>query len=131
MSDHLVNEDRIYRFYLNQIDSVPHLEGLLLIWSSRPSPWTPEQLAERLFISRNAAENILQDLARRRLISTLTGPPAQYHYDSDGDEKDRLVQAAATHYRGNLIAVSNFIHSKPGSAIREFARAFRFIKERD
>ena len=34
-------------------------------------------------------------------------------------------------YRKELIRISRLIHSKPPAAVREFAKAFRFKKERE
>lgn len=39
-----------YEFIRQSIDSVPHLEALMLLWNSRPAGWTPEELATRLYI---------------------------------------------------------------------------------
>ena len=33
-------------------------------------------------------------------------------------------------YSASLIAVTHLIHSKPSSSVQDFARAFRFRKER-
>jgi hypothetical protein len=33
-------------------------------------------------------------------------------------------------YRRQIVRISTLIHSKPSSAVRDFARAFRFTKEK-
>ena len=43
------------RFILDHIDSVPHLEGLLLLWRERSKPWTAEDVSKRLWIKREEA----------------------------------------------------------------------------
>jgi hypothetical protein len=34
-------------------------------------------------------------------------------------------------YRREVVRVSNMIHAKPALALRDFAQAFRFTKEKD
>jgi hypothetical protein len=124
-------EAEIYRFISEQIDSVPHLEALLLLWNSRPQPWTVENLARRLYVSKEVVYALLEDLARRRLITLVAGPPAGYWYESGSTEQDQLIAAVDATYRREVVRVSTMIHSKPSASVREFARAFRFTKERD
>jgi DNA-binding MarR family transcriptional regulator len=56
------------RFILEKIDSVPHLEALLLLWNSRPGKWPVGEIAKRLYIPEDRASRILQDLARQSLV---------------------------------------------------------------
>ena len=55
-------ESEVYRFILEHIESVPHLEALTLLWNGRPQPWTVENLAQRLYVSEEMVESLLQDL---------------------------------------------------------------------
>jgi|SRR5579885_3159075 hypothetical protein len=123
-----VTTEDVYRFLVNQIESIPHLEALLLLWRSRPEAWAPEELARRLFVPPEAAREAADDLVRRQLVAANSG---NYHYEADGGSRDQLVECVAEVYKHNLVAVSNLIHAKPGNAVREFARAFRFTKERN
>jgi hypothetical protein len=140
------------RFILNRIDSVPHLEALLLLWRTRPEDpkaplsvaganpaaeenpsgpiWTPEQLAKRLWITPDVARNVLRDLEREQLIAATAKGDERYCYLSD-PERDRVVQAVELTYAQEMIRISNMIHSKASVAIRDFARAFRFTKEQE
>lgn len=119
------------QFILDQIDTVPHLEALLLLWRTRPNPWTAEKLAEPLYIKKEAARGILEDLARQRLISSADAHDAAYHYESNPGAHDQMMEALARVYRREIIRISNMIHSKAPSSVREFARAFRITKERN
>lgn len=131
MSEANVTEEEVYRFILNQIDSVPQMEALLLVWESRPKQWPDTEIAKRLYIGIDLAKNILQDLVRRRVLATGAHPPRQYWYESKSEDLDRLVEAVAVTYRRDLVRVSTFIHTKGSSAVRDFAQAFKFTKERD
>jgi len=118
-------------FILGQIDSVPHLEALLLVWNSRPTTWSVEELAQRLYVKREIAGRLLDDLARARLIGAVPGKPETYAYPPPSDERDRLIGLVDAAYRHEIVRVSTMIHSKASSAVRDFARAFRFTKERE
>ena len=115
------------RFIQDHIDSVPHLEALLLVWNSRPKRWTANDLAAGIFVDTGTSRRILHELARKELIAAESDA---YFYDSQED-KDQVLGAVAETYRRELIRLTRMIHAKPPVSIREFARAFRFKKERD
>ena len=117
------------QFILAYIDSVPHLESLLLLWNSGAS-WSAKDLAARLYVDQNQATKILQDLARDDLVTSLPEAPQLFRYKSKNPEQDQLMQAVTLAYSRELVRVSSLIHSKASPAIREFARAFRFTKEK-
>ena len=123
--DHLRPE--VDRFLSDYIDSVPHLEALLLLWHARPKPWSVEETAKRLFVEPAAAQSILTDLARKQFIARKL-PGEHYTYLEESD-RDRLIAAVDSIYRHELIRVSRLIHSKPSAAIRDFAAAFRIKKD--
>jgi hypothetical protein len=119
-----------YQFIFDQIDSVPHLEALLLLWNSRPQPWTIENLSRRLYVPEETVRSLLEDLARRSLITLVPGPSEGYSYASISPERDQLIATVDATYRREVVRISTMIHSKPSSSVREFARAFRLTKER-
>jgi hypothetical protein len=128
MKEETPDQDAVDRFILEQIDSVPHLEALLLIWNWRPKEWTSEEMAERLFLEPAAARDILDHLSRGKLIAASASTPKKYGYLGD-PEHDRLLMAVDLTYRRELIRVSRLIHSKGSPAVRAFARAFRIKKD--
>ena len=120
----------VYAFLVEEVESIPELEALLLIWESRPKVWSSDELARRIYVEPAAAQNILKTLVRRRLISVTPERPEAYSYQSASSSyTDELIQAVATTYRQQLVRITSMIHSKPSQAVREFARAFRFKKE--
>jgi hypothetical protein len=123
-------ENEVYSFVFHQIETVPHLEALLLLWNSRPQPWTVENLAKRLYVSTDVVSVLLQDLVHRSLIVCVSGSPDGYRYESASVAQDQLLSTLDSTYRRETIRISTMIHSKPSSSLREFARAFRFTKER-
>jgi hypothetical protein len=117
------------RFILEEIDSVPHLEALLLLWRNKTKKWSTDEMAHALYVPADTADKILQDLARRNLIAS--DAAKLYCYEPSSEDKNSLMRSVEDAYRRELIRVSRMIHSKAAPAIREFARAFRFTKDKD
>ncbi len=122
-------DNAVYQFIYEQIDSVPHLEALLLLWNGRPQPWLVENLAKRLYVSVEVARGLLQDLVRRQLI-VAGNEHDSFLYESSAIEKDQFIAELDLVYRREMVRVATFIHSKPSSSVQAFARAFRFTRER-
>lgn len=116
------------QFLNDQIETIPHLEALLLLWNSRPKEWPVDEMAKALYLPPETAKEILDDLVRRRLISAILGTNESFRYDSE-PEKDRLMSAVDSTYRRELIRITRMIHAKPSAAVRAFARAFRLKKD--
>jgi len=131
MTESSHDEREVYEFIAEKIDSVPHLEALLLLWNSRPAKWSAADLASRLYVDRDVAGRLLHDLTRETLIVAMPGSAEQYYYAPKSDERDRLVELVDAAYRKQVVRISTMIHSKASSAVRDFARAFRFTKERE
>lgn len=124
-------EMNVYEFILENIDSVPHLEALVLLWNSRPVGWTAEELASRLYIPAEKVATLLADLVRLQLITKSAGSPAKFSYNPRSEDQDEMMRLVDSAYRRDLVRISTMIHSKTSPSVREFARAFRIKKERD
>lgn len=124
-------EMNVYEFILENIDSVPHLEALVLLWNSRPVGWTSEELASRLYIPAEKVDNLLNDLVRLQLLAKSGGTPAKFSYNPTSKEQDEMMRLVDSAYRRDLVRISTMIHSKASPSVREFARAFRIKKERE
>ncbi len=120
-----------YQFIHEQIDSVPHLEALILLWNSRPVGWTPDELSSRLYVTPERVAEVLRDLQRLEIAQELPGPPPKYSYFPRSKEQDDLMHEIDVAYRRDLVRISTMIHDKASSPIREFARAFRIRKDKD
>jgi predicted ArsR family transcriptional regulator len=123
-------DDEVLRFFLDNIDSVPELEALLLLWQHRPNSWTISDLSKRLYIDPEQTRNILQGLSRKQFIFDDEARSGSYRYQSDSEQRDELIGRAEKMYRREIVRISTLIHSKPSRAIRDFADAFRFTKEK-
>ncbi len=120
----------VQRFIVDKIDTVPHLEALLLLWESRPKGWTEEEIAVRVYVPVERARAILQDLVRLRLAVAHTASTDVYRYDAAWDESSQTMPRVAETYGRQLVRVATLIHSKASPAVREFARAFQFKNEK-
>ena len=131
MSHPEISDEEVFRFILHQIDTVPHLEALLLLWRKRPQAFTESDLAAQLFVDAGTVSEIVKDLQRRELIAAAPDSAGEYRYEAKSPYTDALMQALSDMYRRELISISKLIHSKTPSAARDFARAFKFTKDRD
>jgi DNA-binding IclR family transcriptional regulator len=116
---------QVDQFIREEIDSVPHLEALLLFWRRRPHRWSVEEMSRSLYISVEATHTILQELRQRGMVTLEDGV---YSYDS-GFRHGNLMEEVDRTYRRELVRLSRMIHSKASPAVREFARAFKFKKD--
>ncbi|MGH9703564.1 MAG: hypothetical protein ACRD4K_09330 [Candidatus Acidiferrales bacterium] len=129
MQENEFAEREAFQFILDKIDSVPHLEALLLLWNTRPNRWSAEDLARRLYIRPHEARSLLADLNRDNIIVVTAESAEQFWYESKSEEQDRVIGLVDAIYRRQVVRVSTLIHSKASSAVRDFARAFRFTKD--
>lgn len=120
-----------FEFIHENLDSVPHLEALILMWNSRPVGWTAEELASRLYVPAEQVADILRDLVRLQLLQELPSTPLKYSYFPRSEEQNDTMHLVDQAYRRDLVRISTMLHSKASSPVREFARAFRFRKERE
>ncbi|MGC2637952.1 MAG: hypothetical protein WA294_12295 [Acidobacteriaceae bacterium] len=113
------------RFIVDEIESVPHLEALLLLWRDRPRSLSLEDLARSLYLQTEATEILLHDLERRGFI---LHEPNGWTWNEQQSRAGLMADVDAT-YRRELVRISSMIHSKASPAVRQFARAFRLKKD--
>jgi hypothetical protein len=87
-------------------------------------------VSKRLWIDHEATRSILNDLARNQFVNVIVGDMEQYTFRTDLGN-DWILRGVAEIYRQEMIRISTMIHAKPSSAVRAFARAFRFTKEKE
>lgn len=114
-------------FVERHIDSVAELEALLLLRSSPADEWTVRQLAGRLYTEEAVTAEALTALHRRGLLAR-EGQSYRYMPASAALRGD--VDALAGSYPRFLIRITNVIHSKPRTSLREFLDAFRLRDEK-
>lgn len=122
---------QIDEFLEQEIDTIPHLEALLLAWKTQSRQWTVEEMADELYVDCGKARNILQDLSRRGFLAASEGSSEYYQYRPRSLKQNQLMEAVDAAYKKELVRISRLIHSKAAPGVRGFAQAFRFKKDRD
>jgi hypothetical protein len=117
----------VLQFIAERIDTVPQLEALLLLWENPQHAWTEEELAGRIYVSRQVAAQTLQAMERQNLIVVES---THYRYNTQWDPSGQLMPEVAAAYRRHLVQLATFIHSRASTAVREFARAFDLKKDK-
>jgi len=117
--------DELRRF-IQSIESIPHLEAMLL----RQEPthiWNQTTLARRLYFSPLNAAKMLADLHLAGICEPVENG---FIYAPLNDLKE-LIDQLAIYYSRHLIEVTNMIHARSGAGHRArlFADAFKFKKE--
>ena len=118
--------DNVVRFIADNIDSVPQLEALLLLWDTAPRAWSLDELAARIYVSPQVTQNVVSALERRRLIQR--DPNGGYAFLAEGNDTAAIAEVAGT-YRRRLAQVAGAIHSKASLGVLELAGAFRLKKD--
>jgi DNA-binding transcriptional regulator YhcF (GntR family) len=123
------DREQVDRFIVEEIDSVPQLEALLLFWNNRPKVWSSESMAKALYVSPEIARETLRNLAQRRLIIETDDAREHFVLNAETQEMQDLLASVDAIYRRELVRISNMIHSKTSRGVRDFANAFRLKKE--
>jgi hypothetical protein len=125
MHPHTPTRAEVDRFVTDEIESVPHLEALLLLWNARPRCCSLAEMAKLLFLPDDQTEPILRDLIRRELI---VADSALYSYTPD-HPKGEIIAMLDRIYRRETVRISTMIHAKPSASVRAFARAFKITND--
>lgn len=115
----------VLRFLESRVDSVPHLESLLLFWQSQRASWGEADIAARVYVSVERGRAIIADLAAYGFITAVDDQPGRYVYDPAWDDS-RMMERLAELYRTHVVLVASLIHEKAATgAVRDFAQAFK------
>jgi hypothetical protein len=117
--------DDLRDFIFAHIESIAHLEALLLLRENPGQDWTAERAAQRLYIPVDKAARALGSLAESGFLAL---GQQGYRFSCHTGALEEMVSRLAQTYREKLIPVTNMIHAKP-NRIREFANAFRLRKD--
>ena len=121
----------IVQFILEHLETVPHLEAVLLIWQNQSTAWTADDLARRIYVSTPTGRAILEDLNRQGMLRKPDPSESTYYYDSGWDAERGMLPRVADLYRRQLVQVTKLIHTRGSSSVREFARAFQLKKDKE
>jgi len=117
----------VRRFLLAVIETVPHLEALLLLRADPSASWSSESMAARLYVDEPSAARLLADLKDNRLARWQAD--GQWCFDARDAEMVRIVDRLADVYARHVVEVAELIHSTSDRKAQRFADAFRWRKE--
>jgi hypothetical protein len=119
--------DELRRF-IQSLESIPHLEALLLMRQGDEQIWNKDIIAKRLYLNADITSSMLEDLCSAGFcIPSSSGDGVMYE---PVKELAELVNQLAMYYSRHLIEVTNIIHTKSKTHRRAhlFADAFLFKK---
>jgi hypothetical protein len=122
--------ESIKRFVLTSIDSVPHLEAILLLHYDPEKEWNSFMMSQTLYISEKRAHEILDDLCANQLAAKQEHAQFYRYEPLSTDLKEKIDQLADI-YAKHLIEVTNLLHSKTHKQARQFGDAFKWPEEKD
>lgn len=128
MTDEPIPDD-VKRFILTSVESIPHLEALLLLRGNPAVEWDAGGITRRLYITDKVAQELLAKLREAGFIAASSDDIPLYRYSPASTAMERLVDRLADVYKANLVAVTTLIHDKSGQQVRKFADAFKLRKE--
>lgn len=117
----------VRRFLLAVIESVPHLEALLLLRADPAKAWDAHALAARLYVDGPAASRVLSDLDAHHLLRQER--EGWWRFDTDDADRIRIVDRLVEVYSRHVVEVAELIHSTSDRKAQRFAEAFRWRKE--
>lgn len=113
-------------FILKYLDSVAHLETLLMLREAPDTSWDIAATARRLYCPEQQAKDVLERLCADGL---LTCRQSVYQYAPQTPVMAATIEHLAAAYKTHLIPITNLIHNKP-PRVHQFADAFKFKKDR-
>ncbi|HVK56816.1 MAG TPA: hypothetical protein VM532_17535 [Burkholderiales bacterium] len=116
----------IQEFILKHIDSISHMEALLLLWRSPDVSWDIGSITQRLYVTEKNARAVLTRLHGLGLVAESN---ETYRYQPSLENAEAMIDRLAQLYATHLIPITNLIHSKPSRRIQEFADAFNLRKD--
>jgi hypothetical protein len=120
--------DEVRRFILTSIPSVPYVEALLLLRANDSRGWDSHNVASRLYIGENHALELLQAMEQARVAARTDD--GTFVYSPATSELRERIDALASTYSQDLVAVTDLIHSRLDRRAHQFSDAFRWNKDR-
>lgn len=113
-------------FIARHVQSVEHLEVLLLLHLSRERAWTVGAVARELRGNELAIARWL-DLLVATGLAQRSGEA--FSFRSDSADATRQTENLAALYRERAVKVIEFIYARPNSQLRDFSEAFKFRRK--
>ena len=114
-------------FLTESIDSVSHLEVLLMFYNNKDREYSPAEVAKEMRSNEHSAHNQLKQLTSKGLFATVD--EHKFRYWPVTPELDDRVRKLAQFYNEMPVAVVTAIYEKPKEILKDFSDAFKFKKD--
>ena len=119
----------VRNFLFRYVDSVELVRVLLLLHDSPERKWSVDQISAELRSSPVAIRKRLDDLYERKVLRK--GPDSETHgYEPQNLEIRRSVSELSKYEKRYPYRVIDLIYARGEDAVREFANAFTFKKDK-
>lgn len=115
----------IKSFLIEYIDSISHLEVLLMLFSTPDKKWDAQSVSREFRSNVTAATIQLENLQQKGLIKV--DESRSYFYVPE--EHHELIKALYVLYHDKPVAVIACIYDKPQDKLKSFANAFKIKKD--
>lgn len=119
----------LQRFLTDCIDSVEQLE-IIAVMHGTTHWWTARELAQELYLSPSLTTRDLETLASRGLLDVRPGNDVSYRVSAVSPAQAQAMRGLMDIYRARRVEILGYIITGKGRALRQFAEAFRFRKDR-
>jgi hypothetical protein len=119
----------VRRFVLSSIPSVPYLEAILLLRGDPAFLWDAKDTAQRLYLRPQATRELLDQLAEAGIAVADPCTEGCFRYQPASPDLGILLDQLAAAYSGDLVGITELIHSRIDKRAQHFADAFRWRKE--
>ncbi len=119
----------VHRFLHEHIESVEHLEVLLLLSRTPERGWSASEVAETLYSHPSSIKLRLARLLGQGLLREIE--EGCYKYAPRTVELHATVQRVGECYHDRRVAVITLIASKPLDNVRAFSDAFRIRRNKE
>lgn len=116
----------VKNFLNDVIDSVTHLEVLLILFSHPDKSFTADAISKELRTNERSAEVQLLHLSEKGLLSK---NEKNYQYKPNTEELHEKVKLTYDLYKERPVSVIAGIFEKPQDKLRNFSDAFRLKKD--
>lgn len=116
----------IKQFLTEMIESIAHLEVLLMLLSRPEKKFSAEEVSRELRSNTHSATNQLEQLTSKGLLKQEN---ALFQYSPSSEEIDLKVKELYDVYKKMPVAVVTAIYEKPQDKLKDFSNAFKLKKD--
>lgn len=117
----------IKNFLIECIDSVSHLEVLLMLYAEPKRSWNALAISREMRSNMTSASNHLEDLFKKGFLAQ--DSEKHFHYHPTSKELEEKVKLLSDIYHEKPVAVITAIFERPNDKLKGFADAFKLKKD--